>query len=81
MTHGTAPATQPPTAVPSPHRPAKLGHAPTTAAAQHRPPPVPITTTTTATTTTPVMTTTYLNIPFMPVPTPIQVPARPTVAS
>jgi Hsp70 protein len=41
----------------------------------------PTTTTTTTTTTTsptPTMTTSYLNVPFLPVPIPIQVPAQPT---
>jgi hypothetical protein len=37
----------------------------------------PTTTTTTTTTTTPAMTTTYITVPFVPVPIPIQVPANP----
>ena len=38
----------------------------------------PTTTTTTTTSTTPLMTTSYITVPFLPVPIPIQVPAQPT---
>ncbi|MCV7355171.1 Hsp70 family protein [Mycolicibacterium fluoranthenivorans] len=62
-THSTTTTTTPPTTTTTP---------PTTTTTE----PTTTTTETTTTTTTPAMTTSYIKVPFLPVPIPIQVPNR-----
>lgn len=75
VTHAPAPthttATHAPTTTPPP---ATTATTPTTTEA---PPPPPPSTTETTTSTTPTMTTSYIRLPFVPVPIPIQVPKGP----